>query len=188
MTYLSMDIKNSFPVKGSLSCYIEDESMKKIDAVLTFLSEKSIEYRAWYHPPAATIETAMQYWRDIPGTHCKNLFFRNHKGNRHYLVIFECSKNLRVEALEKTLKQGKLTFASRERMLRFLGVEPGSVSPFGLLNDKERHVTLFIDSSLKSSTYLSFHPNDNRVTIVILREDFFKFLESYGNEYQFFEI
>ena len=143
-----------------------------------------IRYDYYEHPEAPTVEEAAKYWKDIDATHCKNLFFRNHKGNRHYLVILEHRQDLNIRDLEVRLKQGKLTFASRERMLRFLGVEPGSVSPFGLLNDNERHVTLFIDSSLKSSTYLSFHPNDNRVTIVILREDFFKFLESYGNEYQ----
>lgn len=66
------------------------------------------------HPPAPTIEIAKQYWTNLESTHCKNLFFRNHKGNRHYLVIFDCDQNLAIHDLEHLLKQGKLSFASEK--------------------------------------------------------------------------
>jgi len=99
------------------------------------LNELQISFEYHEHPPAPTIEIAMQYWKNIDATHCKNLFFRNHKGNKHYLVIFDCSKNLDIHSLEKILKQGKLSFASEQRMKKYLGLLPGSVSPFGLIND-----------------------------------------------------
>jgi Ala-tRNA(Pro) deacylase len=76
-------------------------------------------------------------------------FLRNHKGNKHYLVIFECNHELSIHDLEKQLKQGKLTFASAQRLMNYLGVEAGSISPFALINDKEKHVHVFIDENLK---------------------------------------
>ena len=78
---------------------------------------------------------AMAYWENVDSTHCKNLFFRNHKGNRHYMASFECHKNLDIHSLERIVKQGKLSFASPERMERCIGVSPGSVCAFGLIHD-----------------------------------------------------
>ncbi len=167
---------------------IDSVSIERIEQVLMLLDSLKIDHRIWFHPPLPTIEAAMDYWKDLPGTHCKNLFFRNHKGNRHYLVIMECHQVMNIYGLEQTLKQGKLTFASPERMKKYLGVDPGSVTPFGLINDPDKHVTLFIDETLKNSEYLSFHPNDNRATIIISRADLIRFIEYCGNEYHFFKV
>ncbi len=151
------------------------------------LTEAGINFEYHEHPPAPTIEIAVQYWKDITETtHCKNLFFRNHKGNRHYLVIFDHRKNLWIHDLEKYLKQGKLTFASQQRMEKYLGLLPGSVSPFGLIHDTEHHVHLFLDQDLAANPKISFHPNDNRASLVIRYEDFLKFLKIIGNTYEFF--
>jgi len=73
-------------------------------------------------------------------------------------------------------------------MMRYLGVEPGSVSPFGLINDSENHVVLFLDEKLKKAEEISFHPNDNRYTAVISKTDFFRFLELIGNPCVFLDI
>ena len=110
---------------------------ERIDGTLRFLEEHGLGYELHTHPPLPTIELALEYWKDIDSTHCKNLFFRNHKGNRHYLVVFECHKEMQIHSLEHMLKQGKLSFASAERMERCLGLLPGSVSPLGLMNDLE---------------------------------------------------
>ena len=80
--------------------------------------------------------------------HCKNLFFRNKKGNRHYLVLLDGDQSMTIHDMEARLHQGKLTFASPERMERYLGLSPGSVSPFGLINDTEHHVHVFIDRNI----------------------------------------
>ena len=119
---------------------------------------------------------------------CKNIFFRNHKGNRHYLVILEHLQQLDIRDLEKRLRQGKLTFASDRRLKEYLGVEPGSVSPFGLINDKEKHVHLFIDETLKKYDRLAFHPNINTASLVVSQSDFLKFLEYCGNSYEFIRL
>lgn len=153
------------------------------------LDELGIPFEYHEHPPAPTIEIAVQYWKDIEETsHCKNLFFRNHKGNRHYLVIVDHRRSLAIHDLEKRLKQGKLSFASGERMQRYLGLNPGSVSPFGLIHDPAQHGYLFLDKNLKNLPKISFHPNDNTASLVIRFSDFLRFLDHCGNGYEFIEL
>jgi Ala-tRNA(Pro) deacylase len=152
------------------------------------LEKLGIRFDYHEHPPLATIEDAKIHWKDYNSGRCKNIFFRNHKGNRHYLVILEHLRQLDIHDLEKLLHQGKLTFASDERLKKYLGVEPGSVSPFGLINDRERHVHLFIDEKLSESERLAFHPNVNTASIVVSKSDFLKFLEYTGNPYEFIKL
>ena len=152
------------------------------------LEELKVPFEYYGHPAAPTIEEAKKYWVDLEATHCKNIFFRNHKGNRHYLVISDYRYQLDIHDLEQRLKQGKLTFASPKRMLKYLGVEPGSVSLFGLINDGENHVHLFIDESLLKADKISFHPNINTASLVITQADFRKFLQWSGNSYEFLKL
>lgn len=156
--------------------------------VYKVLEELKISYEYYEHPPGPTIEEALKYWKDIDSTHCKNIFFRNHKGNRHYLVIMDYRAQLDIHDLEKRLKQGKLTFASPERMKKYLGLAPGSVSLFGLIHDLEDHVYVFLDEELKRAERLSFHPNLNTASLVIRFEDMMKFLEWSGNGYEFLKL
>ena len=156
--------------------------------VLEVLKTLDIEFDIYEHPPLPTIEDAVKYWKEITSTHCKNIFFRNHKGNRHYLVVIDHRATLAIHDLEKRLKQGKLSFASIKRLQRYLGLEPGSVSPFGLINDTENHVHLFLDKNLKSAQKISFHPNDNTASVVIDFNDFMKYLNWTGNTYEFIEL
>jgi Ala-tRNA(Pro) deacylase len=172
----------------------------KINKVLSFLEENGISHQTHYHPPLPTIELALEYWKEIDSTHCKYLFFRNHKGNRHYLVVFECHKELGIHTLEKSLRQGKLSFASQERMERCLGLLPGSVSPLGLIHDlkteeltKEHfpnghRVKLFLDKDLQTAERISFHPCDNTGSVVLSNEDFHRFLEIWGGEYEWLDV
>ena len=162
--------------------------MNRKQIVYDYLSLREIEYEMYEHPEAPTIEIAKQYWRQDGSKHCKNLFFRNHKGNRHYLVVFDCERDLAIRDLEQRLKQGKLSFASEQRMERWLGLRPGSVSPFGLINDTENHTHLFLDKNLHDAPSLSFHPNDNTATVVISQAGFLRFLEGSGNSYEFLEL
>lgn len=161
---------------------------EKIDKVLEYLKKNGIEHTWYTHEEAPTIEIARTQWRNDGSKHCKNLFFRNHKGNRHYLVILDCERDLDIHDLEQRLHQGKLSFASPQRMERYLGLQPGSVSPFGLINDVDNHVHMFIDSNLQSQQSLSFHPNDNHATVVISYSEFMRYLESTGNSYEFIDM
>jgi len=152
------------------------------------LEKLSIRFEYHEHPPLATIEDAKIHWKDYNSGRCKNIFFRNHKGDRHYLVILEHLRKLNIHDLERRLRQGKLSFASDQRLKKYLGVEPGSVSPFGLINDTSHHVHLFIDEKLNESDRLAFHPNINTASLVISKSDFLKFLNYTGNTFEFIRL
>lgn len=162
--------------------------MEQKELVLDFLNQLNIKYEIYEHKPLPTIEIAMEVWKDIDSTHCKNLFFRNHKGNRHYLVILNSIHKLDIRDLEQRLKQGKISFASQKRMDKYLGLNAGSVSPFGLINDPENHVHVFLDQNLLRSEKISFHPNINTASVVISFNDFIKYLEHTGNTFEFLEL
>lgn len=166
--------------------------------VVEYLQVHDIPFSLYTHPEGKSIEEAKRWWRDDGSMHCKNIFLRNHKGNRHYLVCFPCDYELAIHDLEHRLKEvltgqglpapGKLSFASAERMEKYLGLEPGSVSPFGLINDETHHVHLFLDARLQGAATLSFHPNDCRGTVVIQRTDFETYLSSVGNTYEYIAL
>ena len=163
-------------------------NLDKRALVIAYLNEHNIPYEIHEHPPLPTVEEALPYWEPIDATHCKNLFFGNHKGNRHYLVILDHRRQLIIRDLEQRLKQGKISFASPKRMERYLGLGGGSVSAFGIINDHENHVHLFLDNRLKDAKRISFHPNENTATFVISFASFIKFLESSGNSYEFIAL
>ena len=163
--------------------------MERRQVVFDYLDRLGISYECYDHPAAPTIGIAREYWKQIPhARHCKNLFFRNHKGDRHYLVVFDCDHDLAIHDLERRLRQGKLSFASERRMERYLGLKPGSVSPFGLINDTQNHVHLFLDRNLQDAPWLAFHPNDNTASLVVGREGFRRYLEACGNSYEYIEL
>lgn len=145
------------------------------------LDRLGISYKCHEHPPVFTVEQAVLYWRDIEGAHCKNLFVRNKPGRRHYLIIAEHLKPVNLAALAKKLGDSRLSFASEERLLRYLGLHPGEVSPFGLLEDANHEVIVVVDAGLRKAGFVSFHPNVNTATITISYADFEKFLAWRGN-------
>lgn len=156
--------------------------------VYEVLSQLNIPFEYVEHPPAPTIEIAMQYWEGHDAQHCKNLFFRNHKGNKHYLVILDCMQTMSIHSIEKMLKQGKLSFASEKRMKKYLGLKPGSVSPFGLIYDRENNTHVFIDTNLTKVKRISFHPNDNTVSLILSFDDFRRYMDYTGNSYEFLRL
>lgn len=158
---------------------------EKEQKVYDLFAELSIEYKRYEHPPVYTVEEANQYWQDIEGAHAKNLFLRNNKGNRHYLVVLEESKNADLKVLSEKLGAGKLSFASERRLLENLGLETGAVSPFGLINDQNRAVVAVVDRELSRFELVNFHPNVNTATVTISYADFEKFLKHCGNELVF---
>lgn len=144
--------------------------------------ELGIEYTRYEHPPVYTVEEAQQYWKDIQGAHAKNLFLRNNKGNRHYLVVLEQSKSADLKDLSAKLASGKLSFASERRLQEHLGLDTGAVSPFGIINDDKKAVILVIDRALQKQDSVNFHPNVNTATVNLSFKDFEKFLKHCGNQ------
>ena len=155
--------------------------------VYAYLNALGILFERYEHPPVVTVEEAERQWAGIEATHAKNLFLRNQKGDRHYLVVVKHSKRVDLRGLAGQIGDGKLSFASSERMMTHLGVAPGAVSPFGLINDRNHHVRVFIDRDLQSASRLSFHPNVNTVTVTISAGDFERYLAARANPVQYID-
>jgi Ala-tRNA(Pro) deacylase len=156
--------------------------------VLEALDRLGIPYVRHEHPPVATVEEAEKHWGGMRAAHCKNLFLRNYKGHHHYLVIAPVTRGIDLKRLNAELGEDRLSFASAERLKRWLGVEPGSVSPFGLLNDETHQVRVVCDAALRASDRLGFHPNVNTATLEIERADFERFLAFCGNPVRWLEL
>lgn len=103
-------------------------------------------------------------------------------------MVIDYRYNLSIQDLEKRLKQGKLSFASVQRLQKYLGVMPGSVSPFALITDAENHVHVFFDENLQHATKISFHPNITTVSIVLNFSDFMKFMHYTNNTFEFIKL
>jgi Ala-tRNA(Pro) deacylase len=149
---------------------------------LAVLTQLGIVYERHDHPPVFTVDEALVQWQGIEAAHCKNLFLRNKKGNRHYLVVAEHDRPVSIQRIAELVGDDRLSFASPERLLKYLGLMPGSVSPLGLINDAAHEVRVVVDAGLRERPRVGFHPNVNTATIVIATTDFERFLAWTGNE------
>lgn len=156
--------------------------------VYEILESLGVSYVRHEHPPVYTVEQAEQHWNSLTGAHCKNLFLRNKKGNRHYLIILDHLKQVDLKSLAKKLEEDRLSFASPERLMRYLGLEAGAVSPFGLINDSEKEVQVIIDSDLRKAERINFHPNVNTATVGLDFTDFERFLDWTGNSVRYLKM
>jgi Ala-tRNA(Pro) deacylase len=156
--------------------------------VFDALQALGIAFDAFEHPPVFTTEDVEKYWRDIPATPVKNLFLRNKKGNRHYLVIVGVDKRVDLQQLVRIIGDDRLSFGSAERLMEKMGLTPGSVSPFGLLNERSSDVQVIIDADLRNAARLIFHPNINTASVTISFEDLQKFLAARGNRVRFVSL
>jgi Ala-tRNA(Pro) deacylase len=149
--------------------------------VYAALDALGIRYDRHEHPAVFTAEDAAKYWDPIPGTQCKNLFLRNKKGDRHYLVVVEISKRVDLKDLVKIVGDDRLSFGSPERLMAELGLTPGSVSPFGLIHDADGSVRVLIDQDLRGAERLIFHPNINTASVIVSWADLERFLGTRSN-------
>ncbi len=156
--------------------------------VFETLRALGIEFEAFEHPAVFTGEDADKYWRDIPGTPVKNLFLRNKKGNREYLVILGIDKRADLRQLVKIIGDDRFSFGSAERLMHTMGLTPGSVSPLGLIHPGSRQVRVIIDADLRGADRLIFHPNINTASVTISFADLEKFLASRGNPVRFISV
>ena len=156
--------------------------------LLAFLKRHQIDYVRQDHPPVFTVEEALRHVPPLPGAHTKNLFLRDRKGLRHFLVVVGYDKTVDLKALTGVLGVSKLGFSSPERLQRYLGVDPGSVSMMGLFNDKEADVELVVERGLWSAEAFQCHPLTNTSTIVIAKDDLIRFLDITGHRARVLEI
>ena len=152
------------------------------------LERLGIPFESYEHPPVFNSEDVDKYWREIPATPVKNLFLRNKKGNREYLVILGVEKRADLRQLVKIIGDDRFSFGSADRLMQTLGVTPGSVSPFGLLHEGSRQVRVIIDKDLIHADRLIFHPNDNTASVTISFSDLERFLATRPNVIRYIEV
>ncbi|OGK60663.1 aminoacyl-tRNA deacylase [Candidatus Roizmanbacteria bacterium RIFCSPLOWO2_12_FULL_37_7b] len=156
--------------------------------IYQILEELGIEYQKYEHPAVYTVEEANEYFAGINTGHSKNLFIRNKKGDKHYLIIIEGLKQVDLIKLTSQLDESRLSLASPERLMKYLELLPGAVSPFGLINDENKEVNIIVDKDLLKFEKLGFHPNINTATLVIDISDLKKFLSWTNNRVVFLDM
>ncbi len=148
--------------------------------LLARLEALGIEASTVRHPAVYTVEEAKALRGKLPGAHTKNLFVRDKKGVMWLVVAREdCSVDL--AALADRLGLKRLSFGSSERLMKYLGVIPGAVTPFGVVNDHGGEVSVALDTGLRRYDLWSFHPLDNTMTTTLARDDMLRFLEEEGH-------
>lgn len=159
-----------------------------MDKIFAALTELAIPFTAHTHPPVFTSAEATLYYDAIPGARVKNLFLRNRKGDRHYLVIVLDAKQVDLKQLAQRLGEKQLGFASPERLKQYLNVTPGSVSALGLVFDQTHGVHVIIDADCTQYDSINMHPNDNTQTLNLSVADLHRFLVSRGNPVQILSL
>ncbi len=145
------------------------------------LDALGLNHRTVSHPPVFTVEQAKTHRGELPGRHIKNLFLRNKKEEMWLVVALE-DRAVDLKRLGEALQAGRLSFGSPERLRRHLGVEPGSVTPFALINDTRRQVRLVLDRGLQGDGPVNAHPLTNTMTTAISLADLQRFFAATGHE------
>ena len=151
--------------------------------IYDFLNNNKIEYEVTEHPAMFSMDDVCDVELPYPDADAKNLFVRDDKKRNYYLITVRGAK--RVDLKEFGTEHGtrRLSFASADDLKKYLGVEPGSVSPLGLLTDEERKVKFFLDSEFKDVTgRIGIHPNENTATVWLKTDDLIKIIKDHGNE------
>lgn len=150
------------------------------DDLFLYLDGLGIAHTTVEHPPLFTVQQSRELRGELPGAHVKNLFLRNKKGRMWLLTCLE-DRQIDLKALRRELGTNSLSFCSPERLLQYLGVVPGAVSPFGVVNDPDSAVEVVLDRALMEMDTLNFHPLDNSRTTAVSAEGLMMFLESTGH-------
>jgi len=149
--------------------------------IAAFLAQHGIEARRHEHPPVMTVEESERLVPSLPGAKTKNLFLRDKKGTRHFLVTVPHDVAVDLNALGARIGAGRLGFASAERLERHLGITPGSVSLLALVNDTSHAVEFVIDRALWDAGAVHAHPLVNTATLVIPHAALERFLAATGH-------
>jgi Ala-tRNA(Pro) deacylase len=145
------------------------------------LDRLEISYARYEHAPVFTCDEAYAAMPDEPAVQTKNIFLRDKRGRRHLLLVTTCEKAVDIKRFAEQAGADRLSFASPERLMKYLGVEPGSVTVLGLTNDVEKAVELYVDIDVWATPRWRCHPLINTATLVLSRADVEKFLASTGH-------
>ena len=151
--------------------------------LMAFLDELSIETTTVTHPPLHTVEESKALRGDLPGAHIKNLFLKDKKGRLFLLTCLE-NRTVNMKTLDKMIGSARLSFGKPDLLWETLGVRPGAVTPFSLINDRDtdKKVTFALDSALKDSDLIHAHPLHNEATTAISSVGLAKFIDACGHK------
>jgi len=153
-----------------------------------FLADHQITYGRHDHPPVYTVDDVQRLVPALPAVKTKNLFLRDKKGRRHFLVAVPAQKRVNIKALGAAIGSGHLSFGSPDRLKKYLGVDPGSVTVLATINDPDNAVELYFDKVLWDEKVFQFHPLVNTSTLLISREDLRRFFELTGHEAKLIDV
>ncbi|MGD1972576.1 MAG: prolyl-tRNA synthetase associated domain-containing protein [Desulfobacterales bacterium] len=156
--------------------------------VYQFLADHHIEYQRHDHPAVFTVADVERLVPPLPAAKTKNLFLRDKKGKRHFLVVVPAQKRVDIKALGAAIGTGRLSFGSPARLKQYLGVDPGSVSILALIRDAGHGVEVVFDKILGMEKALQFHPLINTSTLVISRDNLRRFLDATGYEIRSLDV
>lgn len=160
---------------------VTDQSPMSAEALISYLDSLHLETSTVDHPPVFTVEEARRLRGELPGAHSKSLFLRNKKGRMWLAVTLE-DRAIDLKDLGERLGAGRLSFGSPERLMRYLGVIPGAVTPFAVINDREGVVQVALDREMLDADPLNFHPLDNAKTTAISASGLLEFLAVTGHD------
>ena len=149
--------------------------------LVSFLETRGIRFVRHDHPPVFTCEEELRHVPESGAARTKNLFMRDRRGRRHLLLVTLCSKSVSIADFTEISDADRLSFASPERLMKHLGVEPGSVTLLGLVNDTAHAVELFVDADVWSAPSIHAHPLRNDATFVLSHDDVVRFLAATGH-------
>lgn len=155
--------------------------------LLKMLETARITYELHHHEPIFTMAEGEHLKKSIPGVHCRNLFVRDKKGTMFLIVVANETK-VDLKKLEELLGCGRLSFGSPERLWQHLGIRPGSVCPFCIINDKDKQVSLILDAAMMKADIVNYHPLDNAMSIGLAPADLLAFFGSIGREYRILDL
>jgi Ala-tRNA(Pro) deacylase len=153
------------------------------DALLEKLDNLGISYDLYHHEAVYTVAESEAIDAKIPGTHCRNMFLRDKK-KRMFLLTLANETQVDLKQMETILNCARLSFGSPDRLWQYLGVRPGSVCPFAVINDTEQQVPLILDEWMMQQKRINFHPLLNTMTVGLAPEGLLKFVESIGHSFQ----
>ncbi|MCP4351184.1 MAG: prolyl-tRNA synthetase associated domain-containing protein [Desulfobacterales bacterium] len=156
--------------------------------IYKLFAEHGIEYDRYDHPPVFTVQDVKQLTPDLPGAKTKNLFIRDGKGKQHFLVVVGHGKAVDLKAIQSLLGVSRLSFASPDRLMKYLGITPGAVSLLAVVNDVNKDVGVVVDKDLWESEKYQFHPLVNTSTLIISKENLNRFLDITGHKIQVLEV
>ena len=147
------------------------------EQLFAFFDRLGIAHSTVEHPPLFTVEEGREWWDKIPGLHCKNLFLKDKK-NKIWLVVMPGDKRADINRIEKNIGAARISFGKPELLLEVMGLTPGSVTPFGLINDTQKRITVVLDRDIVKSQQVNFHPLHNAASTTIHSDDLLKFIKA----------